>query len=414
MDTLIAINNNGRMEKTVFNNRRALLILVSLLSVCQWMMFQYEPTFKKKSNGNSTQHLQFANQELPPKYPNITTGVHLVYDKAWFQKESEAGCCPFAEKLYNQRYGHMYNRCCTNRIDEIEPWRPVGGANWEMLMKKGSLRNNATLTIQGDSLAEQHFIAMLCHAWSSEGVEVTNLKNHAEGRELVQGFLWEARIEPIGVTISFLRWDTPKLMPNYNYSKPTFLFVGGWHHGDASEKRMNSFLDQLERLRGESATIVVQALPNHFPGGSYLRGVEYPETKVGLWSNSSNNAFSTSDSPTGVEYPKTEVDLWSNSSNDTASTSYSLAGDQVCDTFALNSGDPDINDGMEQWMKNRSHTMQILNVQHLYRYRGDAHIGKIPPGTVGPTGRDCLHWCVAPGVLDALAIESLSAIHRLR
>jgi hypothetical protein len=43
----------------------------------------------------------------------------------------------------------------------------------------------------------------------------------------------------------------------------------------------------------------------------------------------------------------------------------------------------------------------------LYRDRGDAHVGIYPPGPKGIRARDCLHFCVAPGVLDALAMETL-------
>ena len=332
-------------------------------------------------------------KKLNPKYPIATSGVHLVHDKAWFQNKTKAGCCPFAVKLYNNRYGHMHSRCCTDRLDEIEPWRPVGGANWEIIMKMTSLQNK-TLTIQGDSLAEQHFIAMLCHAWSSDGVEVTGLSK-LNGGDADEGTVWEARFEPIGITITFLRWNRPQLKPHFDYSKPTFLIVGGWHHGGSSEKEINLFLDQLEELRGEYDTIVVQALPSHFPGGLYLGNSKYPKAKLGLWNSSNPASVSNISNPMLVVQPSP------------------TGRDQVCDTFAMRSGDPDINGPMEQWMKNRPQAMNTLYGQHLYRYRGDAHIGKITPGTVGPQGRDCLHWCIAPGVLDTLAIETLSVIHRL-
>ena len=41
-----------------------------------------------------------------------------------------------------------------------------------------------------------------------------------------------------------------------------------------------------------------------------------------------------------------------------------------------------------------------------------AHVGAIDERTrrVGPEGRDCLHWCVAPGVLDALALSTLAQL----
>ena len=52
--------------------------------------------------------------------------------------------------------------------------------------------------------------------------------------------------------------------------------------------------------------------------------------------------------------------------------------------------------------------MRVLRVEHLYHDRGEAHIGPMPATLkIWPHERDCLHWCVAPGVLDALALLTL-------
>lgn len=395
------------------------IILLATVAILSHMLLFDELLFQSSVTVNGTNQKQQPRSRSRSRRPitsNSSTSahLHLVQDKAWFKKKAKAGCCPFAVKLYNHRYGHMHNRCCTNRLNEIKPWRPVGGSNWEMLMEIG-LKNrlrNVTLAVQGDSLAEQHYIAMLCHAWSSEGVvEVTNVSKPKgdDVNSTSQGTMWEARIEPIGVTMTFVRWNKPQLAPNFDYAKFTFLIVGGWHHGGASEKEINLFLDQLQDLRGESATIVVQALPNHFPGGSYIKGdsPKYPMAKVDVdneWSRVTNSLSSIrSDNASDV----LNSSLLSQPQPASANNS-----DQVCDTFAMRTGDPDINDLMEQWMKNRPRSMIILNVMHLYQHRGDAHIGKISPGTLGPSDRDCLHWCVAPGVLDVLSIETLTVIHR--
>ncbi len=216
---------------------------------------------------------------------------------------------------------------------------------------------------------------------------------------------WEAHIDPIGVTLSFRRLNQPAIIPNFDYTKPDILIVGGWHHPGNSEKEIIAFLDQLEDLRrvhadGEdgdygdedhnsnnlSHTLVVQALPNHFPGGKYIK-TGYPEAKVTIW-----NETTTFSEDTTV-----------------------MHANRACDTHAESSGgDPDINDPLEKWVEGRQ-SMSILHVHHLYRDRGDAHIGFIPSSDKipGMKGRDCLHWCVAPGVLDALAMETLSAIHQL-
>jgi len=195
------------------------------------------------------------------------SAVELVHDRPWFRKKAKAGCCPFAVKLYHERYGSAQDRCCTDRLDEIEPLRPLSGhhgagaANWASLMttwrrhKKKNMKNddakNITITIQGDSLAEQHFVAMLCHVWSTanddededeEGAaaEVTQLINRSGNW---QKAWWEAQIDmdPIGVTLSFRRWNTPNLIPDFDYTEPNVLIVGGWHHGGTSEKQITAF-----------------------------------------------------------------------------------------------------------------------------------------------------------------------------
>ena len=65
-----------------------------------------------------------------------------------------------------------------------------------------------------------------------------------------------------------------------------------------------------------------------------------------------------------------------------------------------------------QWMKNRwetktnpDHRMAKVHIRHLYLYRGEAQVGFI-----GGNKRDCLHFCVGMGVLDGLALETISAI----
>ena len=50
---------------------------------------------------------------------------------------------------------------------------------------------------------------------------------------------------------------------------------------------------------------------------------------------------------------------------------------------------------------------RILDENKLYFDRGNAHIGFDKQ----KNHDDCLHWCIAPGVLDALARMTLAVIH---
>jgi hypothetical protein len=150
--------------------------------------------------------------------------------------------------------------------------------------------------------------------------------------------------------------------------------VGGWHRG-ANFPTISNFLDQVHAQRSKP-TIVVEGLPNHFPGGKYSNRQEYPPAQI--WKNRTH--------------------FYSNEESSQA----------VCDT-TNHRGDPDINTDLIALVQNRTN-VSLLRVNKLYQHRGGAHKGVIPKGTIGPQGRDCLHFCLAPGVLDALAKETLAAI----
>ena len=189
---------------------------------------------------------------------------------------------------------------------------------------------------------------------------------------LKRGVRWEATIEPVGVTLKFCRWNKPTVIPDFDYSTVDHLIIGGWHHGGIRSSEVNTFLDQIASA---PSTLVVEALPAHFPGkgGGSFSGY-----------NKSLNGES-----------------WTNA---TANHTNLLCN--VHSTYV----DPPINKLMTGWVEGRQ-SMKILRVQHLYEYRGDAHVGFIPKNVVGPKERDCLHWCIAPGVLDPLAMETLDSLN---
>jgi hypothetical protein len=76
--------------------------------------------------------------------------------------------------------------------------------------------------------------------------------------------------------------------------------------------------------------------------------------------------------------------------------------------------EPDINTQLATIAAERGDSFFILNLEHFFHYRGDADIGGTPKGTPGAVhGRDCLHWCFAPGIFDAITRETLALIHPL-
>ena len=278
-----------------------------------------------------------------------------------------------------------------------------------------SQSTNATILIQGDSIAEQHFLAMLCHAWTTEGIKVVNLVNH-DITGIHNKARWEAQIEPIGITISFARNNFPELAPDIDYTQPDVLIVGGWHHGSnrSSAERMNRFLDQLHDLRHANddsdsdgrrklQTLVFEHLPTHFPGVEHIKTQIYPPVKAKNWNDVTSQKYAQDAKCDSEDALYTDEGRNMTSPEMDMTKNYSLHNI--------------INPLIEKWMETKrgsmgkSYGMAILRAKHLYRYRGDAHVGTMGVGEFGPR-RDCLHWCVAPGVLDAWALETLSLIHQ--
>jgi hypothetical protein len=95
--------------------------------------------------------------------------VRWESDRSWFDQRvandtlrtpaSPVGCCPAAIELYRERADDA--RCCVDRRYQLEPLRPAGGAGWE---DAAPLLANRSIYFVGDSLAEQHFVALAVRA----------------------------------------------------------------------------------------------------------------------------------------------------------------------------------------------------------------------------------------------------------
>jgi|AntAceMinimDraft_5_1070358.scaffolds.fasta_scaffold55298_2 hypothetical protein len=107
-----------------------------------------------------------------------------VYDAPWFNKQlalnverspDHEGCCPAAVTLYTPRYETIGLRCCSNRLagGQILPLRPDSDSSGVSLLWQ-KIKSTHVL-FAGDSFAEQHFLAFLCHAWSTKGLTIRNL-----------------------------------------------------------------------------------------------------------------------------------------------------------------------------------------------------------------------------------------------
>lgn len=391
----------------------------------------------------------------------VVEPVHWVRDEEWFQKQASNGCCPYTKFFYESRYANVDYRCCGKRwwypsssgttttttttaatMAMIDPLRPLGGLDFgdffhwmsQQEQNENDLRlattaatatapntdHTISVLMQGDSLAEQHFLSLLCLAWSSSSAQVV-MDNVDPTRWRTNEAKYVTHIvaapQPhqkngkfnnddmsFNMTITFVRWDRPTLAdPNITGNLENFdvLLLGGWHHGGT--ENLDAFLDQIQKQRTKAssttgiqekkkrkkATIVVEALPSHFPGGRYDGDQKYPPVNVTGYENHSLSEEQTQYLP-------------------------------VCDTSSLK-GEPDINGQLRRWMARNqqqnqgsnnhstydNNIMSLLPIEHLFHHRGNAHIGSIPAGTIGPKGRDCLHYCAAPGVLDSFAKQTL-------
>lgn len=304
----------------------------------------------------------------------VNLPVTWLKDPAWFADEARKGPCPAAAVLYSERYARVQNRTCRDRLDAIQPLRARlrgGGFDWSSLPDFGG-----DVTIVGDSLAEQHFAALVCYAWSA-GMPVDGPSRLSQRGNFPD---WHAVLNDGALHALRLRFVRQDQLPNPNtldgavYAAPPVLVIGGWHHGHA---QLAKYIRAIAQLRGANRTLVVEALPGHFPGGAY-RGA----------------AGGGGSRPGG--YPRAKAALRNASCDDVANRS---------------GGEPRVNELIAKTIDTlvpENSGMRVLRVEALYRGRGDAHVGPIPATVeLGFQGRDCLHWCVAPGVLDAFALLTL-------
>ncbi|KAJ1448944.1 hypothetical protein M885DRAFT_622969 [Pelagophyceae sp. CCMP2097] len=278
-----------------------------------------------------------------------------VEDTVWYDARvasdtarAPGGCCPAAVAVYENRYTAIHFRCCAHGVGKL---RPVGGATWADFLKRNG---TSSVLLTGDSLGEQHFLALLCLAWA-EGLAVTGPRSLSHSGAFKPD--WHAIVAE-RVEITFLRSEGVNSRREIDFKAPAHVVLAGWHHGGT--ERLAAYFSSVSSARKGRATLVVEALPAHFPGKEYNKSGKYP-----------------------------------------ADTSLVAGG--VCTPGSnATKGNPDVNAHLAATLHGLP-GFRLLSVQRLYALRGDAHVG----GT--PAKRDCLHWCVLPGVLDALALGTLAA-----
>lgn len=293
-----------------------------------------------------------------------------VEDEEWFQQEVNKGCCPYAQQLYHDRYEDRDFRCCTDRLNEIEPLKPAGylmftndisGIEYPDIISN----MNASILIYGDSIAEQHFLFIMCYAWSlgkQVDLKLTNYTKHFYSRP---GTTWEANIGMLKIT--YYRWYHLNLSPAIDITEPDYLIITQSHHETGNlDESFDAFLDDIDKQRTKP-TIIDEDIVNHFPGGDYSLTNQYPPV---------NN----------LKHP-----------------------DFVCDAENNyeDKGFANINSKLSKLIQNRPN-FSILKLENTFIKRGDLH-----PGVIPGNRRDCLHLCVVTSVFDVIGRKTLVALASL-
>ena len=92
--------------------------------------------------------------------------VRWVQDEDFMDRSATTvGCCPYAQRIYHE-YAAVDYRCCTGRDRwRMLPQKPIGGCSWKGCA--GPQLESSHLLFVGDSMVEQQFLALLCHAWAT-------------------------------------------------------------------------------------------------------------------------------------------------------------------------------------------------------------------------------------------------------
>ena len=208
------------------------------------------------------------------------------------------------------------------------------------------------------------------------------------------------------------------------FARADALIIGGFHHLVPVPSFFIAFLRAVRVAWPALRVVVTDNFRNHFPGGTYSRG-RYPPAKPPTTTIIANPAkvgeFRSVTAP---------CDQW-NIPYNRELLEYANFGRKP----VMGVGPPGImafnnrveraffaaRSGGEGAHLTAGGGVHLLRVAELYEGRGDAHVEFLEedlephtPAGPKPSKRDCLHLCVAPGVLDALALATLEALDAVR
>lgn len=297
-------------------------------------------------------------------------------DAPWFEarvglyaSRGTSGCCPVAIAMYT-RYATSGHRCCSSRLAALHRLRPRHSRLLPVL--------NASVVVVGDSLAEQLYISALCLGWLHR-VDLKLRMERSGGCETCVGTTWVAELPAWGSVFRYIRASVG--LPHSRHLAEASVVLHGFGPNNDGHKQnkprpqhiVNSVLeryDEVRKHRRPARVVFAEEMAQHWPGGVY----------VGQGADA---------------YPPSE---------------------NVCVQHAQPNGSNaypfELNRALHEAIASRTgQGFAVLPLEALTRSRGDAHIGPLlPTPPAGVEGRDCLHWCIAPGITDALGYAVLSIL----
>ena len=238
----------------------------------------------------------------------VPTRVLWERDAPWLAQRRQAdllrspathGCCPAAAVIDSD---HRGSRCCTEKLDMIEPLRAVGVDAEASLLALGQ----RTVLFAGDSMAGQAFMSLLCLAWATPGLSFADLvrqpwvsadsmdgksKSAAKGT-VGNGTKWSAQLLPAGTKLEWVRlFGTPdsqnefldpqvrRMHPEGSKSslivpsildawRPTLehahiVVISGWMHGIPAQHTVRALLARFGNVSRPSGakTLLLEGLP---------------------------------------------------------------------------------------------------------------------------------------------------------
>lgn len=318
------------------------------------------------------------------------------------------GCCPAIIEFYTYQRPWRSNssadinqtivgRCCVDRLDAhaLPSLRSTGGATFNDFIRNAITEHaRPDLLMIGDSMGEQLMLAMLCKAWS-EGYDVSfaaanpsslSYKATVSDTRDFKHAPSSSRALPI-LEIRFVRFQNPPTLAEVQHAvnggNESYVLLETWYersvaHGWDAKRILGHAQDMLAtcaHLRPHARLVAMDAAVKHFPGGKWSPYTTYP--------------------PASSTRPH-------------AACNDAVPADEWLALGWFNAALANVT---------AHHGAGVARMASLYRDAGAFHVG-FGQDLVGKGlrnkylqgGRDCLHWCLVPSIIDSWASTAFSAI----